>query len=190
MNINDCSWHQTHSWTGQPFMTMNNGCTHVGYLILADDRLSSALTSLENTLFLHDPTGFEDFRRVIEPVFRQGMVQITHHYSSGGYICVELMCERCYSYVIVEGVNSKWGSMGEHDRRLACLDDGRKLWPRAVSSGNRFAYIHTYTRSNFGSRAKSLRNPRLVSLLFLQWKTLMENNLRTSQCWKNPNWPR
>ena len=54
------------------------------------------------------------------------------------------------------------------NRRLACLDDGRKLWPRA----------------------KSLRNPRLVSLLFLQWKTLMENNLRTSQCWKNPNWPR
>ena len=110
MNINVCSSHRTHSWTGQPFMTMNNGCTHVGYLILADDRLSSALTSLENTLFLHDHTGFNDFYHVITRIFRNGMVQISHHHSTGGNITVELMCEYCCSYVIVEDVNSRWGS--------------------------------------------------------------------------------
>ena len=89
---------------------MNNGCTHVGYLILADDRLSSALTSLENTLFLHDHTGFNDFYHVITRIFRNGMVQISHHHSTGGNITVELMCEYCCRYVIVEDVNSRWDS--------------------------------------------------------------------------------
>ena len=114
--INDCSWHRTCSWTGQPFMTVNNGCTHVGYVILTDDRLSSALTSPQNTLFRHDPTGFNDFYRVIMRIFRQGMVQISHHHSTGGNITVELMCEYCCRYVIVEDVNPR---LGQHKHRAA-----------------------------------------------------------------------
>ena len=108
-NINRCSWHRTPTCTGHQFTTVNNGCKHVGYLILTDEKLSSALTSLENTLFRDDPTGFEDFRCVIRHVFRQGMVQITHYHRGGGYIGVELMCKCCCTYVIVENVNSKWG---------------------------------------------------------------------------------
>ena len=108
--MKNCAWHEKHSWTGELFMKVNNGCKYGPCLILNDGKLSSALSSLENTLFLHDRTGWDEFYRVIRRVFREGMVQITHHYSGGGNICVELMCECCCSYVIVEDVNSKWGS--------------------------------------------------------------------------------
>ena len=102
-------------------MKVDNGCKHRLYSIPNDGKLSSDLSSLENTLFLHDRTGWDEFYRVIRRVFREGMVQITHYHSGGGYICVELMCECCCSYVIVEDVNTKWGSTEELQAARATL---------------------------------------------------------------------
>ena len=90
-NINDCSWHRTCSWAGQPFVTVHNGCVKVENMVMTEDRLYSALTSLQDTLFRDDPTGFDVFCEVITQIFKFGMVQISHHITTGGQITVELV---------------------------------------------------------------------------------------------------
>ena len=117
---NDCSWHQTCSWAGQPFPTMHNGFITFENVITTEQRLLSALTSLQHTLFSGDMKGFNTFYSVVMRRFRFGHVHISYNATSRKYITVELVCKCCCRYVGVN-VNSKWGTFTELQEARATL---------------------------------------------------------------------
>ena len=87
--------------------------------IKTDDKLQSALTSLQDKLFSWDMKGFNTFYRVVMQQYRFGHVRIS--YISGKNITVELMCKCCCRYVGVVDVNPKWGTVTELQEARATL---------------------------------------------------------------------
>ena len=101
-------------------MTVHNGCIKVENVITTEDRLSSALTSLQDTLFRDDSTGFNFFYAVITQIFKFGMVNISHMNTGSKQTGMELACKCCYRYVCME-VNWKWDGFTELQKARATL---------------------------------------------------------------------
>ena len=96
---NDCSWHQMDSWAGAPFLTIHNEFVT---LITTEQRLATALQSLQDLLFKADNTGYKFFYSVVTRRFKFGHVHVSYMATPGRYVNMELACGCCWRYVCVE----------------------------------------------------------------------------------------
>ena len=117
---NDCSWHRTCDWAGQPFPSMHNGFITYENVITTEHRLLSVLTSLQDKLFFADNKGYNFFYSVVARRFKFGHVHVSYMATTGKYIGMELACKCCCRYVCVE-FNSKWGTFTELQEVRATL---------------------------------------------------------------------
>ena len=117
---NDCSWHRTCDWAGQPFPSMHNGFITNENVTTTEHRLLSVLTSLQDLLFKADNKGYNFFYSVVARRFKFGHVHVSYMATTGKYIGMELACKCCCRYVCVE-VNSKWGTFTELQEVRATL---------------------------------------------------------------------
>ena len=105
---NDCSWHQTVSWAGAPFLTIHNEFIT---LITTEQRLATALQSLRDLLFYADNTGYSFFNSVVTRRFKFGHVHVSHMAMRGKQMG---MASRKEQY---EG-DARIGEGGDGQRRL------------------------------------------------------------------------
>ena len=114
---NDCSWHQTVSWAGASFLTIHNEFIT---LITTEQRLATALQSLQDLLFKADNTGYKFFYSVLSRRLKFGHVHLSHMATTGKYVGMELACSCCCRYVCVE-FKSKWDTLTELQEVRATL---------------------------------------------------------------------
>ena len=119
---NDCSWHETCSWTGATFPIGPQRST----LITTEQRLATALQSLQDLLFFGKDSrcfwqkSYNDFNSVVTRRFKFGHVHVSYMATSGKYVNMELACSCCCRYVCVE-FNSKWATLTELQEVRATL---------------------------------------------------------------------
>ena len=99
---------------------MHNGYITFDNVIKTEQRLASALTSLQDTLFSADFKGFNSFYSVLTQRFKLRHVHVSHMATTGKNVGMELACERCCRYVCVE-FNSKWDTSTELQEVRAAL---------------------------------------------------------------------
>ena len=118
--INDCSWHQTCSWAGQPFPTMHNGYITFDNVIKTEQRLDSSLTSLQDKLFVADMKGFNSFYSVLTQRFKLRHVHVSYEATTGKYVDMDLACSRCCRHIGIE-FNSGWSTPSKLQEVRAAL---------------------------------------------------------------------
>ena len=101
--------------------TVPDGFIKDNVTIKTDDKLQSALTSLQDKLFSWDMKGFNTFYSVVMLRFRFGHVRISYNATSSKNMNIEFTCKCCCRYVGVVDVNSKWGTVTELQEARATL---------------------------------------------------------------------
>ena len=101
-SINDCSWHETCSWAGQPFPTIHNGYIPFENVITTEPELDVFLQSLQHTLWIADGDRYKIFYSVVMRRFRRGHVHVTDMTTSEKNVGIELVCSCCCRYARVE----------------------------------------------------------------------------------------
>ena len=81
---------------------MHNGFITFENVITDEQRLLSALTPLQHTLFFADNVGFKFFYSVVTQRFKLGHVHVSYMATPGKYVNMELACSCCCQIVVRE----------------------------------------------------------------------------------------
>ena len=94
-------------------------------MIMTEQRLVSALTSLQGTLFSTDNTGYNLFSSVVMQRFKCGHAAVNYEATTGKDVEMDLGCSRCCRYIGVE-FNPEWDTPTE-------LQAAKEVWRSFIS---------------------------------------------------------